>query len=149
LAGVLYAFGGYLVSITNNLAYLMAAATFPAALWASDRFFAAPALHRAGLAACLLALVLFAGDPQSFVVACAIAIVVGCVRRPQRTAAPAALLLVLTALVAAVQVVPALQVAAQGKPARQSLQAAEAWSLHPLRLLLDVTLGPLFASESG
>src|ERR1051326_8712623 len=36
LAGVLYAFGGYLVGITNNLAYLMAAASFPVALWGCD-----------------------------------------------------------------------------------------------------------------
>ena len=148
LTGVLYAFGGYLVSITNNLAYLMAAASFPVALWGCDRFFAAPTLRRAGLAAFLLALVLLAGDPQSFVIACGLAVVVGGMRRPRRTAAAAILLLVLTGLVAAVQLVPALQVAAEGKPASQTLAAAEAWSLHPLRVL-DLALGPLFASESG
>src|SRR5919204_6452035 len=37
LAGVLFAVNGYMVCITNNLLYLMAAATFPWALWAADR----------------------------------------------------------------------------------------------------------------
>ncbi|HUE29651.1 MAG TPA: YfhO family protein, partial [Verrucomicrobiae bacterium] len=148
LAGVLFTFGGYLVCITNNLPYLMAAAGFPAALWASDRFFCAPTLRRATPAACLLALVLFAGDPQSFATACGLTLVIGAVRRPRRAAAAAAGLLTLTVLVAAVQLLAALQVATEGKPAAQSLEAAEAWSLHPLRAL-DVALGPLFASESG
>ena len=57
-AGLTYALGGYLVGLTNNLAYLMAAATVPWALWASERFVRRPDTRLAALAAGALALVL-------------------------------------------------------------------------------------------
>ena len=152
LAAVVYAFSGYFVCITNNLLYLMAAATVPWALWAADRFFVAPTLLGGTAAATLLASILLCGDVQSFLISCTLVLVVATARHQHGRAAGEAVrtgaLLLLTAMLAAVQMVPAFEVATAGKLAAQNLLTAEAWSLHPLRLL-DVALGPLFAGESG
>ncbi|MGZ3460694.1 MAG: hypothetical protein ACXU86_19580, partial [Archangium sp.] len=45
-AALSYAFCGYLVSLTNNLLYLMAASTAPWALWAAERAFRRPSAGR-------------------------------------------------------------------------------------------------------
>src|SRR5258708_13464547 len=66
VAAVLFTFNGYMISVTNNLLYLMAAATLPWALWATDRFFAAPSISRGIVGSSLLALIILAGDAQSF-----------------------------------------------------------------------------------
>src|SRR5450631_3272832 len=66
LGGVIFAFSGALISSTNNLSYLMAAATVPWALWGSARFLERPCWGRASLAGGLTALILLAGDVQAF-----------------------------------------------------------------------------------
>ncbi|MFY0521671.1 hypothetical protein ACN28I_00095 [Archangium gephyra] len=66
LAGLTYALCGYMVGISNNLLYLMAASTFPWALWGAERFLRAPSAGRATAAALPLSLVLLSGDAQSF-----------------------------------------------------------------------------------
>ncbi len=149
LTAVSYSFGGYMICVTNNLAYLVAAATIPWALWAGDRFAELPTARRATGGAAILVLVLLAGDAESFVVTCVLCALVVVMRRGfTRCLLPTAALFTLTGLFAAVQIVPATYVAHEGKPARQELDAAEAWSTHPLRVL-DLALGPMFASESG
>lgn len=152
LGAIVYSFSGYLVCITNNPLYLMAAATFPWALWAMDRWFEAPTMGRLLAAAALLALLLLCGDSQSFVISAGLGVVIAVARhqarRGGRELAAAAALFTLAGVLAMVQVLPALAVAAEGKLAHQTLAAAEAWSTHPLRLF-DLALGPLFAGPSG
>src|SRR5262249_47320178 len=54
-AAVTYSFSGYMVCITNNLAYLLAAATVPWVLWAVDRVLKGPTVWRAVQAAAFVA----------------------------------------------------------------------------------------------
>jgi hypothetical protein len=146
-AGAAYAFSGYLVTITNNLSYLMAAATFPWALWGADRLLCRPGAGRLLAASALLALVLLAGDPQSFALCAAGAGALALVRRQPGLGRRAALLTLAVwagaALLSAVQILPALVVRRSGMVAAYELAQAQEWSLHPLRLI-EVALGPLF-----
>lgn len=152
VAGVLFAFNGYLVSTTSNLLYLMAAATLPFAFWAIDHVAEHPRVARVPAAAVLLALVLFAGDALSFVVGCGLAPVFFAARhRPGRVVREVTAVLglwALTAGVAAAQWLPALAIREDVAVAQQPLSTAVEWSTHPLRFL-EVALGPLFAGEMG
>ena len=151
LAGVAFAFCGYLVSVTENLLYLMAAATTPWALAATDRFLVSPSALRATMAAVLLSLVLLAGDAQGFVVCASLTLVIAVARhRPGRTAAELARLgsvLLLAGLVSAAQLTVLLQTGAEARSVNQSLAQAQVWSVHPLRLL-ELALGPLFEKST-
>lgn len=147
LSGMLYAFSGYMVAITNNLLYLMAAATFPWAFWAADRFFSSPSILSATIAALCASLVLYAGDSQSFVVCCTLLVALAFWRStgpaPIRRAGLALGLMLLTAAVSAAQLLPALSVLRGSKAGEQTLKIAQTWSFHPLRIL-DLLIGPLF-----
>jgi Bacterial membrane protein YfhO len=145
LGGLLFAFSGSLVSCTNNLLYLMAAATVPWALWSADRFLERPCWPRASLAGGLAALVLLAGDVQAFALTlCLFAVVAFCRRARVRTLG----MLWASALLAGlVQLIPSWQVLGQARQGGQSLSQATLWSTHPLRLL-DVLFGPLFAPDA-
>lgn len=150
LTAVLFTFNGYMVGITNNLLYLMAAATFPWAFWASDRYLERPGVLRASVAALLLALILLAGDAQSFAVASACLIPLFlCRTRTSRLRALVQLtgIYVLAALFALPQLVGALQVLKAGRPGQNPLHVALEWSLDP-RLLYDLLLGPVFAEPA-
>jgi hypothetical protein len=147
LSGVTYALCGYMVGISNNLLYLMAAATFPWALWGAERFLRQPSVARAAAAAIPLALVLLSGDPQSFAM-CNGMILVLVLSRPDRAsalrAAPrAGLLIGLGALLAAVQILPVLSILQEVKPSAPDLAAATGYSFHPL-MLPELVLGPLY-----
>ncbi|WNG20027.1 YfhO family protein [Cystobacter fuscus] len=147
LAGITYALGGYLVGISNNLLYLMAAATFPWALWGAERFLRQPCVRRAAAAALFLCLVLLSGEPQSFALCCALVLVLALVR-PERAPLPraasrAVLLIVLAALLAAVQIAPVLSLRGEARPTAPSLDLATYFSFHPLRML-EFVLGPIF-----
>jgi len=149
LAGLLFAFNGYMVTISGNLLYLMAAASIPWALWAADRFFTRPTPGAALVASSLLSSVLFCGDAQSFAV-CAVAcgILAAIRHRPgkiQHTATTLSALWALGGLLAAVQILPALSAMSQGQAGHQSLDVALVWSMHPLRLA-ELVLGPIFAN---
>ena len=149
LAAVLVSANGYAVCITNSLPYLQAMAAVPCALWAAVRFFDRPSLARAVLAGLLLALVLFAGDAQSFLVACALTLPLvlllpGKGGTRERLGA-FGLLVLAAALVAAPQLVAAAQVMGDARTADRPLAEALLWSLHPLRLL-ELVLGPLFGT---
>lgn len=147
LAGLAYGYSGYLVSISNNLLYLMAAATFPWALWAAERFFRAPTARRLMAAAVLLVLLLLGGDSQSFAVCCAMVVFLALVRpgapaSADRLGAPV-VLLITTALLALVQLIPTRNVLSEAQPGDNPLEVAQSYSLHPLRLA-ELGLGPLF-----
>jgi hypothetical protein len=149
---IIYSLSGYLIGISNNVLYLMAAATLPWAFWAVDRFVAAPTPSAAGLSALVLALILFAGDPQAFSVCCALVLVWMFARHPGapvRTAARnVAIVMLLTAGLAAIQLLPALHTLSQGGMAHQSPAVVLRWSVHPLRLL-EMLVGPVFATIPG
>jgi hypothetical protein len=144
LCGAVFAFSGPLVSNTNNLAYLMAAATVPWALWGADRFLERPSWGRASLAGGLTALVLLAGDVQAFALTLALLAVLAFCRRGRLTTAGALLASALAA--GMVQLVPAWQAVSQARRGEQTLAQATLWSTHPLRLL-EVLVGPLFARD--
>lgn len=150
VAGVLFAFNGYLVGITNNLLYLLAAATVPWALWAVDRVIDEPSVGRVGPAAGFLALILLSGDAQSFLVTCGLVPLVLVLRhRPghaRRELFAACAVLALAALVSAIQILPALASLPQSMIAHQPLSSVLTWSMHPARLL-ELGIGPIFASE--
>lgn len=147
LAAVVYACSGYLVSITSNLQYLWAAATLPLALWSIDRFLEKPSRVGLLVASGLLALLLFAGDPECFFVACLLVPVLTWIRhRPGDFASEwkrAAGLVAAGGLLASVQILPALDALTRGRPSVETLDKAQAWSLHPIRLL-EFAVGPLF-----
>jgi hypothetical protein len=144
LGGLLFAFSGYLVSSTNNLLYLMAAATVPWALWGADCFLARPSWGRAALAGVFSALVLLAGDVQAFALTLGLLAALAFCRRARWVSGGA---LVLSALAASmVQLVPTWQVLGQARQGQQTLAQATLWSTHPLRLL-DVLVGPIFARD--
>jgi len=144
LGGLLFAFSGSLVSSTNNLPYLMAAATVPWALWGADRFLEHPSWPRASLAGGLAALVLFAGDVQAFALTLGLFAVLALCRRAK--AATAAVLLASALAASLVQLIPAWQALDQARRGGQSLTQATLWSTHPLRLL-ELLVGPIFAVD--
>ncbi|HYO71938.1 MAG TPA: YfhO family protein [Archangium sp.] len=152
-AGFTYALCGYMVGISNNLLYLMAASTFPWALWGAERFLRAPSAGRAAAAALPLSLVLLSGDAQSFAM-CNGMLLVLVLLRPERAEVPraalrAGLLIVLGALLSAVQILPVLTTVKNAWPSAPTLQVATSFSFHPLRLL-ELALGALFLDpESG
>jgi len=146
LGGLLFAFSGHLVSSTNNLLYLMAAATVPWVLWSADRFLARPCWGRASAAGGLAALVLLAGDVQAFALTLGLLLVLSFCRHARPLTAG---LLIVSALMASlVQLVPTWQVLYQARPGQQTLAQATLWSMHPLRLF-ELFLGPVFAREPG
>jgi hypothetical protein len=153
LSGLTYALCGYMVGISNNLLYLMAASTFPWALWGAERFLRQPSVARAAAAVIPLALVLLSGDPQSFAL-CNGMILVLVLLRPDRASVPrvasrAGLLIVLGALLAAVQILPVLSILGEVNPSAPDLATATSFSFHPLKLL-ELVLGPLYLDpESG
>ncbi|MFY0521662.1 hypothetical protein ACN28I_00040 [Archangium gephyra] len=110
LAGLTYALCGYMVGISNNLLYLLAASTFPWALWGAQRFLRARSAGRAAAAALPLSLVLLSGDAQSFALCNGLLLVLVLLRPDRagalRTAPRAGLLFVLGALLSAVQIPP-------------------------------------------
>jgi membrane protein YfhO len=147
LAGLTYALGGYMVGISNNLLYLMAASTFPWALWGAERFLREPSARRAATAALALCLVLLCGDPQSFAL-CNGMLLVLVLLRPDSASVPkaaprAGLLIVLGALLCAVQLLSVLSTLRNGYPAAADIQVATRFAFHPLRLL-ELVLGPIF-----
>jgi hypothetical protein len=144
LGALAFSLSGCLVSSTNNLLYLMAAATVPWALWGADRFLERPGWPTASAAGALTALVLLAGDVQAFALTlCLFAGLVVC-RRARWVMAG---LLVASALAAGMmQLVPSWQVLSQARPGHQTLAQATSWSTHPLRLM-ELVFGPVFARE--
>jgi hypothetical protein len=144
LGALVFSFSGCLVSSTNNLLYLMAAATVPWALWGADRFLERPGWPRASAAGGLAALVLLAGDVQAFALTLCLFIALVVCRRGRWWLA---VLLAGSALAASVvQLVPTWQVLSQARPGQQTLAEATAWSTHPLRLL-ELVVGPAFARD--
>ena len=151
LGGLLFAFNGYMVTISGNLLYLMAAASFPWAFWGADRFFTRPSTANALTGAVLLAAVLLCGDAQSFAICGAALGILASIRHQpgkiRATFGKLAVLWTLSGLLAAVQILPSLSAMSQGQAGQQSLDVALVWSTHPLRLA-ELLLGPIFAHGS-
>lgn len=149
-AGITYAFSGYLVSISNNNAYLVASATFPCVLFAAVHAIRRPTAPRLGLAGALLASIAFAGETQTYALTAGAILLLAAVLPSTesifRRLWPAATVVVIGVGLAAPQLLPALTVLRFARGDVNPLAAAEGFSLHPLRLL-ELPLGPLFVSK--
>nr|BDT37262.1 YfhO family protein [Myxococcus sp. MH1] len=147
-----FAFSGYLVCITNNPTYLLAASTVPAALWGAVRFLRAPSARRLAVGAGLLALVAFAGDAQGFAMTNALVVLVALVDPEaggwRRRVTTCAALVVTGALLSAPQLFPAAGLVLSGEPGARSVVEAQRFSLHPLRLG-ELLMGPYLADKHG
>src|SRR5216684_2494555 len=136
----------------SNLLYLMAAATLPWALWATDRFFAAPSISRGIVGSSLLALILLAGDAQSFLLGTVAVGVLLLVRhKPGRLRSEGRALLALiglASLLGAAQMLPALQLFPETVTSLRSLESALLWSMNPIRME-ELVWGPLFGGQPG
>jgi hypothetical protein len=143
MAGVAFAFSGYMLGITNNFAYLFAAATVPLALESALRLRARVTPARVLWAAMVLASILLAGDPQCFAVTAGL-VGVGALLT-LRVSPRAALAMIgsvlLSVLLAAPQWAPAWASLTGSTVVRQTLDVSQTWSLHPAQLL-DFLLGP-------
>lgn len=151
-AALCFTFSGYLVCITNNPTYLLAASAVPAALWGAVRFLRAPSVGRLGVGAGLLALVAFAGDAQGFAMANALVVLVAAVDPSvgawRRRLGVCAALVVTGGLLAAPQLSPAVGLVLSGEPGARSAVEAQRFSLHPLRLW-EFLAGPYLADKEG
>lgn len=148
LGCVLGTFNGYAVCITNSLPYLQAMAVVPWALLAAMLYFDRPGVGRATVCAAALALVLFAGDPESFVVSCALTLPATLRMHSasaRRRVTAWLLLMTVTALVALPQLVAGAHVVQQASTTKRTLSEALVWSMHPLKLL-EMLVGPLFGT---
>lgn len=147
-----FTFSGYLVCITNNPTYLLAASTVPCALWLALRFLRGPTVGRLTLAGMALALVAFAGDAQAFAMANALVVLLAALEPEagtwRRRLGAGALLIAAGALLAAPQLFPAAALAASSEPGARSLGEAQRFSLHPLRLW-EGLVGPFLADAEG
>ena len=145
VAGLAWAFGGPLVSLADNLLYLVGAATLPWALLVADAALERWTPGRVALAALVAASILFAGDALLFAVALAATLTLGAARRqPARALGLAAA----AVAVGAAQWAPALLHGPHSQLARQTAAEASAWSLHPLRLG-ELLLGSVFTLPAG
>jgi hypothetical protein len=153
LAGVAFAASGYLIGISNNTPYLMAAATLPWVFWAADRFLHSLSIWAALGTSALLALVLAAGEPQTFALACGFTLLAPFSRpawraQPLGRLAAVAGTLVLASLLSAPLLFPAAGLFSEITAAARPLDVALTWSVHPLQLL-EVAFGSLYAGTPG
>lgn len=150
-AAVTYAFSGYLVGISNNLHYLMAAATFPFVLWGAERAFAKPSIGRLACASLLLTLLIFTGDAQTVAVTAAIILVLSIARPNARPAwhslVMAVAIVLVGSLIAAPQLLPAWATLREARAGINPVAVAQKFSLHPLRLF-ELLLGPVFVGNN-
>ncbi|MBX7114822.1 MAG: YfhO family protein [Myxococcaceae bacterium] len=150
-AASLYAFSGYLISLSNNPHYVHAAAALPFVFWATHAYlFDGRAAALLG-AAVSLAWVALAGDPQNFFVAQALVAAMCFIAPPPQRGATlvrAGVLLASGAALAAAQIVPALAVREHIAAQNYSLDTALSWSAHPLRVVEFFT-GPLWLDASA
>ncbi len=145
---VAWGLGGYLLSMSNNLLYLVGLATVPWVLYAVDRALTEASRGWAVAAAALWASMLLAGDLYAFLL---VAVPVGLLAR-LRSADPLRVQLARlapialgTAGLAAVQLLPSARTAGAASAVRTTLDASMTWSVHPVRWV-EVLLGPLTAS---
>lgn len=145
---VAWGFGGYLLSMSNNLLYLVGLATVPWVLYAVDRALTEASRGWAVAAAALWASMLLAGDLYAFLL---VAVPVGLAAwlrtpAPLRAQLPRLAPVALgTAGLAAVQLLPSARTAGTASAVRTTLDASMTWSVHPVRWA-EVVLGPLTAS---
>src|SRR5207302_7540987 len=84
MVGLSFALSGYLLSKSDNVAYVAAATQVPWALAAAEHLARKPAPRAAALLALAMASVLWAGDPQALLLASVATVAVVLVRAPAR-----------------------------------------------------------------
>ncbi len=146
-AAIAYAFCGYLVSINNNVNYLIAAATVPWLAWAGWSLAKDPRPRTAAAAGVLLGSLALAGEPQAFVVGAALLTVQWISVRGFK---PGWLLAAgaIAGGVGAIQILPALGIRSALRAGQNTLANATQFAGHPLKAL-ELFFGPLFLTESG
>ena len=140
IGALVYAFNGYSVSMTNNFSYLLGLAQLPWAYWLTLRALQKSTPSRIFLAALAYALILFGGETQTFILACATGVLSVFVFEDKKRIFHALgvylAVMTATALLSAVQWVPSLHLMSQASAgASDFVDKALIWSLHPLRLL--------------
>lgn len=140
IGALIYAFNGYSVSMTNNFSYLLGLAQLPWAYWLTLRALQKSTPSRIFWAALAYALILFGGETQTFILACATGVLSIFVFEDKKRRFHAfgvyVAIMTATALLAAVQWIPSLHLMSQASAgASDSVDKALIWSLHPLRLL--------------
>lgn len=140
MGALVYAFNGYSVSMSNNYSYLLALAQLPWACWLPLRALDKTTPARILLAALAFALILFGGETQTFILGCATGVFSIFIFRDRskwlRAFGVYVVIMLVTALISAVQWVPSLHLMSQASAgASHSVDKALIWSLHPLRIL--------------
>ena len=146
LAAIAFSASGYLLSVSNNLPYLLTAAALPWTLLAAERTARRPGPRSACLLALSLLLALVGGDIQGLIVQAAASGAVVVLGRKKRLAARLGALGGaggLAALAALPQLLPTwVSFHQSARGAGLSLGAATRWFVHPLRLI-ELAIGPL------
>ncbi len=141
VGALLYAFNGYSISMTNNFSYLLGISTIPWAYFFTALVFQKATIARFCAAASAYSLILFGGEPQTFILACASGFLVFFLLQEKQKGifqsfGVYCLLMAATALATAVQWVPALHLMSQANAGATGNDfKATIWSLHPLRCL--------------
>lgn len=152
MGALVYAFNGYSVSMSNNYPYLLALTQLPWAYWLTLRALDKTTPARIFLAALAFALILFGGETQTFILGCATGVFSIFIFRDRskwlRAFGVYVVIMLVTALISAVQWVPSLHLMSQASPgATHSIDKALVWSLHPLRML-EFLFGGLTGNSS-
>lgn len=154
-SGIAFALSGFLVSSSDNVTYLTAAASIPWVLWAFEAFLAQGGPLRLAALAAASWFLAAAGDPQAWGFTVGIFVLRGLV--PVVAARPRAVPLrrtVLAAGTAAVAAAPVLLPVILWMPLTLRMSAGldtagpARWDLHPLRLL-EFALPSLFEASRG
>jgi hypothetical protein len=144
------AFGGYALSMSDNLPYLMGLATLPWVGWAARRIIAHQQPRDAAVLGLTWALILLAGDAQMFAVTPLLLLAV-LFSEPltRRTVILMAFGGGIALLVAGIEWVPATAVYAESArfAGQTTVDLGSFWALHPLRLMEFITPGFLPASD--
>jgi hypothetical protein len=149
-----FAFGGYTVGLSNNLAYLVPLATAPWALHATIQLLRRAQPRHAAALGLAWALVLLGGDAQLLLELGALALVALVAHCSWRRSGLMALAGAVAFLLCAPELLPATVVGAESFRAEWRITEAlgERWALHPLRLLELVIPGmtpPAWRSDVG
>lgn len=153
-SGLAFSLSGFLVSSSDNLTYLTAAAAVPWLLWAFEEYLATGGPRRLGAVGVASWLCAVAGDPLAWAIAVGALAVRGALPAPARTRSVSLRRTGLAAAAAVVGSAPALLPVALWSPfTRRVAEGLDSvsrgrWDLHPLRAL-EFALPSVFETGAG
>lgn len=154
VGAVAFALGGYMVSLTSISNYMMSLAWLPCVTWLVLRSQRSGRFGDAACAGLLWSLQILSGEPQGVLLTgwFVVASIIGTRTRSigwSRTLGLLAVTVLIAALVALPQIVPALELIPRSRRASGiGLVEASHWSLHPLRLL-ELLVPSLFGNPTN